>query len=62
MQRMIEDLLAYARAGGQREEVTAVDWEALLATGREGSARAIAESRATITHDPLPTVQATPPT
>jgi len=56
MQRMIQDLLAYTRAGGQDLTFTPVDCEALLAHVCDDLQMAIKESRATITHDTLPTV------
>ena len=56
MQHMIEDLLAYARAGGQNESLTAVDWEALLTHVLKNLQGAIGKSGATITYDPLPTI------
>ena len=59
MQRLIEDLLAYSRAGGPAElgEVRA---DAVLNRALEALAISIEESGATITHDPLPTVLANP--
>ena len=57
MQQMITDLLAYTRAGGQDLTFAPVDCEALLARVLTDLQIAIAESGATITHDPLPTVQ-----
>jgi PAS domain S-box-containing protein len=57
LQRMITDLLDYARAGGQAEAITVVDGEALLARVCDALQVAVTESGAIITHGPLPTVQ-----
>jgi signal transduction histidine kinase len=57
MQQMLADLLAYTRAGGPAPEFTAVDCEALLTQVLGDLRMAITDSQATITHDPLPTVQ-----
>lgn len=57
MQRLIEDLLAYSRAGGPAE-LGAVRADAVLNRALEALAISIEESGATITHDPLPTVLA----
>ena len=56
MQQMIQDLLAYTRAG-QVPEVEAVDCEAVLARVVEALQLRIAECEAVITNDPLPTVR-----
>ena len=57
MQALIQDLLAYARAGGTAQEFTAVDCEALLQHTLDDLRRAIEEKSAGVTHDPLPTVR-----
>lgn len=54
---MIEKLLEYARAEG-KASFQAIDMEALLKRTLENLRRAIEESRAKITHEPLPTVTA----
>jgi PAS domain S-box-containing protein len=55
MQQMIQDLLAYTRAG-QVPEVETVDCEAVLARVVEAIQLRIAECEAVITNDPLPTI------
>lgn len=57
MQQMITDLLAYTRAGRAVEQFTFVDCDALLARVLADLQLVIRESGATITHDPLPTLQ-----
>ena len=56
LQHLLTDLLAYTRAGGEVQTVAAVDGDALVARVAADLHRAIAESGATITQDPLPTV------
>jgi light-regulated signal transduction histidine kinase (bacteriophytochrome) len=56
LHHLLADLLAYTRAGGESQEVAAVDGNTLLARVLTDLQLAIAESGATITHDPLPTV------
>jgi PAS domain S-box-containing protein len=56
LHHLLADLLAYTRAGGQSPEVAAVDGNALVARVVPDLQLAIAESGATITQDPLPTV------
>jgi light-regulated signal transduction histidine kinase (bacteriophytochrome) len=55
MQQMIQDLLAYTRAG-QVPEVETVDCEAVIAHVMEAIQLRIAECEAVITNDPLPTI------
>ena len=57
MQQMLTDLLAYTRVGGQAEGCTAVDCEVVLARVVEALQLRIAECRAILTYDPLPTVR-----
>jgi signal transduction histidine kinase len=57
MHQMIEGLLAYTQAGGQTQEFTVVDCEALLARILGGLQLVVMESDAEVTHDPLPTVR-----
>jgi light-regulated signal transduction histidine kinase (bacteriophytochrome) len=59
MSAMINDLLAYSRAGGARE-AQPVDCEEALVRATRNLAAAIGESGAVVTHDPLPTVTAEP--
>jgi PAS domain S-box-containing protein len=56
LHHLLADLLAYTRAGGEGQKVAAVDGDALLARVLADLHLAIAESGATITQDPLPTV------
>jgi light-regulated signal transduction histidine kinase (bacteriophytochrome) len=60
MQTLINDLLVYSRAGRRTEERQPVDLEAILERVLKSLDVAITESGATITHDPLPTVEADP--
>jgi light-regulated signal transduction histidine kinase (bacteriophytochrome) len=56
MKALIDDLLAYSRIGARERKVGAVDCEAVLASTLRTLHIAITEKKATITHDPLPTV------
>jgi light-regulated signal transduction histidine kinase (bacteriophytochrome) len=56
LHHLLADLLAYTRAGGESQKVGAVDGDALFARVVADLHLAIAESGATITQDPLPTV------
>lgn len=56
LRHLLADLLAYTRVGGESQKSAAVDGDALLARVLTDLQLAIAESGATITHDPLPTV------
>ncbi|HEV8712378.1 MAG TPA: PAS domain S-box protein [Candidatus Binatia bacterium] len=56
LQALIRDLLAYMRVGGTALEYTAVDCEVLLQHTLGDLQGVIEESRAAVTHDPLPTV------
>jgi light-regulated signal transduction histidine kinase (bacteriophytochrome) len=58
MQALINDLLAYSRIGTQGKEFATVDSEVALATALRNLKTAVAESRAQVTHDPLPTLRA----
>ena len=59
MQRLIDDLLAYSRAGrGAMTERT--DMGAVLESVLENLTASIEESGAAITHDPLPTITCQP--
>lgn len=57
MKTLIEDLLAYSRVGTQSKPFAPVACEQVLTTTLQTLQIAIAESRAQITHDPLPVVQ-----
>ena len=56
MQTLITDLLTYSRVGRREVAIESVDLEAMLARIEASLRIAIEESGATITHDPLPTV------
>jgi light-regulated signal transduction histidine kinase (bacteriophytochrome) len=58
MQRLIDDLLAYSRAGTQEYRIAPVDCEALVRDTLGGMQTTIAESDATIVVGDLPTVRA----
>jgi signal transduction histidine kinase len=55
MQRLIEDLLMFSRAGG-RVEVRPVDCNLVLRSVLDALATQITDTQATVTHDPLPTI------
>jgi light-regulated signal transduction histidine kinase (bacteriophytochrome) len=58
MQRLINDLLAYSRVGTRGKEYVDVDLAETLGVVRSNLERAIIDSHAIITNDPLPHVQA----
>lgn len=58
MQQLIRDLLAYARLSTGAQTLVAMDCNAVLRQALDNLQVAIAESNATITYDPLPTVNA----
>ena len=58
MQQLLVDLLAYTRLGGKKLTRETVDCEVLFARVCTDLQSVIHESGATITHDPLPTLQA----
>ena len=60
MQKLIEDLLAYARAGKAEQTLEAVDCNTVIEQVLENLKIAITEADAKVSHDPLPTVQANP--
>jgi PAS domain S-box-containing protein len=60
MQALINDLLTYSRAGRRHDDRQSVDMAALLERVLKSLEVGIAESGATITHDPLPTIQGDP--
>lgn len=60
MQRMIHSLLEYARAGTAALHFTLVDCNELLASVRLDLGHRIAESGATLTNDPLPSLMGDP--
>lgn len=60
MQRLIGDLLTFARVTRQAKARAAVDCERVLRDVLANLQMAIQETQATVTHDPLPTVTADP--
>ena len=56
MQRLINDLLAYSRVGTRGKPFKPADCQAVLREARDNLTKAIEESGAVITQDPLPTV------
>jgi len=58
MQMLINDLLAYSRVGTQGNEFSLTDCAAVVGLAIKNLQKAIQESGATITCDPLPTVRA----
>ena len=56
MQQMLTDLLSYTRVGGPTGTFTIVNSEALLTRVQSELQVAIADAKAEVTHDPLPTV------
>jgi signal transduction histidine kinase len=58
MQRLINDLLAYSRVTAQDKVLERVDCNGLLEEVLSNVRVALEESRAVVTHDPLPTVMA----
>ena len=57
MQTLVRDLLTYSRVGTQALQIVQVDLEQLLVAVQEGLRVLIAERKAEITHDPLPTIK-----
>jgi signal transduction histidine kinase len=60
MQRLIDDLLSYARVGSRGGEFKPADAEAALTAAVANLRVGIEEAGAVITHDPLPTVRSDP--
>lgn len=58
MKTLIGDLLAYSRVGTRGKELSLTDCEGILARVLNSLQISIAESQATVTHDPLPQVMA----
>ncbi|PYU93795.1 MAG: hypothetical protein DMG25_08425 [Acidobacteria bacterium] len=58
MQKLIHDLLTYSRLGTRREEFKPTECGQALGRALQNLAASIEESRASVTHDPLPTVMA----
>lgn len=60
MNRLLDDLLAYARVGAGHRQPQEVDAGAVLEQTLRMLARAVEQSGAVVTHDPLPVVRADP--
>jgi signal transduction histidine kinase len=58
MQNLINDLLTYSRVGSRVKAFQPVNLEEVLGIALNNLKVAVAESRAEVSHDPLPTVQA----
>jgi chemotaxis family two-component system sensor kinase Cph1 len=58
MHELLNDLLAYSRVGTQAKPFNRTNMEAVLEAALDNLQVAIKESRARVTHDPLPTVMA----
>ncbi|MDI6795180.1 MAG: histidine kinase dimerization/phospho-acceptor domain-containing protein, partial [bacterium] len=58
MQTLIKDLLTYSRVGTRGNPFESVDCETVFARAAANLKAAIKESRAVVTHDPLPEVMA----
>jgi PAS domain S-box-containing protein len=58
MQRLIEDLLAYSRVGTRGKPMQPASAETALQAALDNLRLAVQDSRAEVTHDPLPTVLA----
>jgi len=56
MQRLINDLLAYSRVGTRGKPFKRADCEVIFREARDNLMKAIEESGAVVTHDPLPMV------
>ncbi len=56
MQGLINDLLAFSRVGSRGKEFAPTDFAIIVGLALSNLHTAIAESRAEVTHDPLPTV------
>jgi|GEM_PF-731722 len=56
MQRLIQDLLAYARVDSRGGALTPTDTESVLVQALDNLQAALQESHAVVTHDPLPVV------
>jgi light-regulated signal transduction histidine kinase (bacteriophytochrome) len=58
MHRLINDLLAYSRAGTRSKALAPIDSETVFEQSLSNLQMAIEEKGATVTHEPLPTVMA----
>ena len=60
MQRLIRDLLEYSRVGAERQSFEETDCELVFQQAMQNLSASVREHHAEVTHDPLPTVQASP--
>ena len=60
MQRLIRDLLEYSRVGAERQSFEETDCELVFQQAMQNLSASVRERHAEVTHDPLPTVQASP--
>ncbi len=58
MHRLIDDILTYSKVGSQNKSFEKVDLEVIIEQVKQNLKIAIEETRATITHDPMPAVMA----
>lgn len=58
MQALVQDLLTFSRIGRQGTDLQSTDCNAVVETAVKNLGPAVDESRARVTHDPLPTVMA----
>ena len=60
MQRLIRDLLEYSRVGSENKSFEETDCELVFQEALQNLSASVRERHAEVTHDPLPTVQASP--
>ena len=60
MQRLIRDLLEYSRVGAERQSFEETDCELVFQQAMQNLSASVRERHAEVTHDPLPTVRASP--
>ncbi len=60
MQRLIHDLLEYSRVGAEHHSFEETDCELVFQQTMQNLSASVREQHAEVTHDPLPTVQASP--
>ncbi len=60
MQLLIRDLLEYSRVGAERQSFEETDCELVFQQAMQNLSASVRERHVEVTHDPLPTVQASP--
>ena len=60
MQRLIRDLLEYSRVGSERQSFEQTDCELVFQQAMHNLSASVRERHAEVTHDPLPTIRASP--